>query len=78
MLLSGLAQMPAFTAIAPELRDLFGGRQTARTLHVICSVLLVLFVIIHLVEMILAGMFNQIRSMVFGNYEIPLEQPKET
>ena len=78
MLLSGLAQMPAFTAIAPELIDLFGGRQTARTLHVICSVLLVLFVIIHLVEMILAGVFNQIRSMIFGKYEIPLEQPKET
>ena len=35
MIISGLAQMPAFTAISPELIDLFGGRQTARTLHVI-------------------------------------------
>jgi len=26
----------------------------------------------------LAGVFNQIRSMIFGKYEIPLEQPKET
>ena len=74
MLASGFAQMPAFTAIAPELIDLFGGRQTARTLHVICSILLILFVVIHLVEMVLAGVFNQIRSMIFGTYEISLEK----
>ena len=45
MIISGFAQMPAFTAISPELIDLFGGRQTARTLHVVCSLILVLFVV---------------------------------
>ena len=77
MLLSGFAQMPAFTAISPELIDLFGGRQTARTLHVICSALLVLFVIVHLIEIILAGAFNQIRSMILGKYEIYPEKSGE-
>jgi thiosulfate reductase cytochrome b subunit len=74
MLLSGFAQMPAFTAISPELIDLFGGRQTARTLHVVCTLLLVLFVIIHLIEVFVAGAINQIRSMITGKYALPSER----
>jgi thiosulfate reductase cytochrome b subunit len=78
MIFSGFAQMPAFTAISPELIDLFGGRQTARTLHVICSVALVLFIVIHLVEVMVAGAINQIRSMVTGKYEVPAEISEES
>ncbi|NKB35084.1 MAG: DUF4405 domain-containing protein [Pseudomonadales bacterium] len=70
MIISGFAQMPAFTAISPELIDLFGGRQTARTLHVVCSLLLVVFVIVHLLEMFIAGAVNQLRGMIIGKYEI--------
>jgi thiosulfate reductase cytochrome b subunit len=77
MLVSGLAQMPAFTAIAPELIDLFGGRQTARTLHVISTVLLLLFVIVHVVQVFVAGAVNQIRSMITGNYVLPSEEKNE-
>jgi thiosulfate reductase cytochrome b subunit len=73
MLISGLAQMPAFTAISPELIDLFGGRQTARTLHVVCTVLLLLFVIVHVIEVFVAGALNQIRSMITGKYLLPGE-----
>lgn len=74
MLLSGFAQMPAFTAISPELIDLFGGRQTARTLHVVCTLLLVLFVVIHLIEVFVAGAVNQIRSMITGKYALESER----
>lgn len=74
MFFSGLAQMPAFTAIWPELIDLFGGRQTARTLHVVGTVLLVLFVIIHVIEVFIAGAFNLLRSMITGNYALPTEK----
>lgn len=74
MIISGFAQMPAFTAISPELIDLFGGRQTARTLHVFCSILLVLFVIVHLMQMIIAGTLNQLRAMIIGEYKITPEQ----
>ena len=79
MIASGLAQMPAFTAISPELIDLFGGRQTARTLHVVCTVLMILFFIIHLVQVFAVGAKNQVRAMITGNYERPeseLEIPK--
>ena len=77
MIISGFAQMPAFTAISPELIDLFGGRQTARTLHVVCTVLLTLFVIVHLVEVMVAGAVNQVRSMIIGKYEVSTEISEE-
>ena len=73
MIISGFAQMPAFTAISPELIDFFGGRQTARTLHVVCSLLLVLFVVVHLVQMVVAGALNQLRGMIIGKYKITQE-----
>ena len=73
MILSGLAQMPAFTAISPELIDLFGGRQTARTLHVICMLWMILFLVVHVVEVFVAGAVNEIRSMITGKYVVPKE-----
>lgn len=76
MIVSGLAQMPAFSAIAPDLIDLFGGRQTARTLHVLATLLLLLFVIVHLVEVFVAGAVNGVRSMITGKYVLPEEKEK--
>ncbi len=76
MFLSGIAQMPAFTAIWPELIDLFGGRQTARTLHVVATVLLVLFLIVHVAEVFVAGVRNQMRAMITGKYQISAEEGK--
>ncbi len=76
MFFSGLAQMPAFTAISPELIDLFGGRQTARTLHVVATLLLVLFVVLHVIEVFVGGAVNGIRSMITGNYLLPTEEDK--
>ena len=73
MILSGLAQMPAFTAISPELIDLFGGRQTARTLHVVCMLWMILFLVVHVVEVFVAGAVNEIRSMITGKYLVPKE-----
>jgi thiosulfate reductase cytochrome b subunit len=68
MLISGLAQMPAFSAIAPWLIDLLGGRQSARTLHVACTVLLLLFVAVHVLRVVVAGPVNEIRAMITGWY----------
>jgi thiosulfate reductase cytochrome b subunit len=76
MLATGLAQMPAFNAISPGLIDLFGGRQTARTLHVIATVLLVSFVVIHVVEVFVAGAVKEIRSMITGRYVLPRRSEK--
>jgi thiosulfate reductase cytochrome b subunit len=73
MLLSGLTMSPAVTAAAPFLFDLFGGRQSARTMHFIVANLLVLFVLVHVLEMLIAGAFNGMRSMITGRYVVLLD-----
>jgi thiosulfate reductase cytochrome b subunit len=71
MVLTGLAMSPGFDAIAPWLLDVLGGRQSARSLHFICANLIVLFVIVHVVEVFLAGVVNEIGSMITGRYALP-------
>ena len=74
MVLTGLTMSPGFNAIFPWLLDLFGGRQSARSLHFISAALILLFVIVHLVEVMLAGPINEIRSMLNGWYRIPQDR----
>ena len=50
MLLTGLAMSPGMDAAFPILIDMFGGRQTARTIHFISVTGIVLFVVVHLVR----------------------------
>jgi thiosulfate reductase cytochrome b subunit len=76
MLLSGLAMSPAVTAAMPFLFDLFGGRQSARTIHFIVADLLVLFVLVHIIQVIIAGAFNNMRAMITGRYAILPETGK--
>jgi thiosulfate reductase cytochrome b subunit len=71
MLLTGLSMSPGFNAVAPWLVDLFGGRQSARTLHFLTAMLLVLFIVIHLVMVLLAGPLNELRSMITGRFVVP-------
>jgi thiosulfate reductase cytochrome b subunit len=71
MVLTGLTMSPGFDAFLPWLIDLFGGRQSARSIHFISASLIVLFVIVHLTEVVLAGPINEIRSMLTGRYRIP-------
>lgn len=73
MVATGLTMSPGVDAAAPWLLDLFGGRQSARTLHFIFASLIVLFVVVHLTEVILAGPLNEIGSMLTGRYRLPQE-----
>jgi thiosulfate reductase cytochrome b subunit len=73
MILTGLTMSPGFNAIAPWMLTVFGGRQSARTLHFILANFLVLFVIVHLVMVVLAGVWNELRSMITGIYVIKHE-----
>lgn len=73
MLLSGLTLSPALDAALPFLPDLFGGRPTARTVHFITATLLVLFVLVHVVMVLVSGVFNNLRSMITGRYAIDKE-----
>jgi thiosulfate reductase cytochrome b subunit len=74
MVLSGLTMSPAVTAAAPVLFDLFGGRQSARTLHFITANLLVLFVLVHVLQVLVSGAFNRMRAMITGRYVIRPER----
>jgi thiosulfate reductase cytochrome b subunit len=74
MVLTGLTMSPAVTAVLPFLFDLFGGRQSARTIHFITANLLVLFVAVHVIEVVLSGAFNLMRSMITGRYAIRPER----
>ena len=70
MILTGLSMSPSFNAAAPWLLDVFGGRQTARTIHFAAMVLLVLFVLVHILMILLAGPLNELRSILTGWYRI--------
>jgi len=70
MVATGLTMSPGFNAAAPWLLDLFGGRQSARSIHFICASLLVLFVAVHLAMVMASGLFNNLRSMITGRYAI--------
>ncbi len=71
MVATGLSMSPGIDAFARWLPDLFGGRQSARTLHFLFASAIVLFIVIHLVEVVLAGPWNEVRSMVTGRYAVP-------
>ncbi len=66
VVVSGLAMSPAITAALPFLLDLFGGFQSARTIHFFAFVVLVLFVVIHVVMVMRSGFKRQIRGMTIG------------
>ena len=73
MVATGLTMSPGVDAAATWLLDLFGGRQSARTLHFAFASLIVLFVLVHLTEVVLAGPLNEVRSMITGRYAVPPE-----
>jgi thiosulfate reductase cytochrome b subunit len=73
MILTGLTMSPAFDATFPQLLILFGGRQSARSIHFLCAMGLLAFIIVHLVMVLLAGPINEIRSMITGWFRIPPE-----
>ena len=75
MIVTGIAQSPGITAAAPVLLDLFGGRQSARSLHTIGTVVLVLFVVVHVLEVVAGGAFNRIRSMITGKFAMSKGAP---
>ena len=63
---SGLAMSPAITAAYPFLSGIFGGFQSARTIHFFAFVVLVLFLLVHVVMVVMSGFKRQMRAMTFG------------
>jgi thiosulfate reductase cytochrome b subunit len=73
LVVTGLTMSPALDAAFPFLVDALGGRQTARTIHFICALTLVCFAIIHVLMVLLSGVWNNMRSMITGWYVIKPE-----
>lgn len=75
MLLTGLAMSPGMDAAFPFLLDMFGGRQSARSIHFIAASGIVIFVVVHLVMVLITGVWNNLRSMITGRYVVePAEE----
>lgn len=70
MIATGLTMSPTMNSAWPWLLDVFGGRQSARTIHFICAFLLVGFFIIHLLLVLVSGVINNMRSMTTGGYVV--------
>ena len=66
MIWTGLAMSFGFTAAFPATTRLLGGHQTARTLHFLTTILLVLFLLVHIAMIVLAGFRNRMRAMITG------------
>ncbi|MBV9329919.1 MAG: cytochrome b/b6 domain-containing protein [Alphaproteobacteria bacterium] len=70
IVLTGLTMSPTMDSAFPFLPILFGGRQTARTIHFLCAFSFVGFFLVHIVMVVLSGTWNNLRSMITGRYAI--------
>ena len=74
LILTGLTLSPAMDAAWPWLLDIFGGRQSARSIHFIACWLVMAFIVVHILLVLLAGPVNEIRSMITGRWRVPHER----
>jgi thiosulfate reductase cytochrome b subunit len=67
MIWTGLAMSPGFTSAFPLTVTVFGGQQSARTIHFFITLLLTLFVVVHVAMVALAGFTSRMRAMITGH-----------
>ncbi len=70
MVATGLTMSPWMDAAWPWLLDVFGGRQSARTIHFLTAFAFVGFFLVHILMVLLSGPWNNLRSMITGRYRI--------
>jgi thiosulfate reductase cytochrome b subunit len=63
---TGLAMSPAFVSVFPATVNVLGGQQSARTLHFFVTLALVLFLLVHVGMIFLAGFWSRMRAMITG------------
>lgn len=69
MIVSGMAISPGMDAAWPFLTDIFGGRQSARSIHFICAWAIVAFLVVHVALVLLSNPVRQLRDMITGGGE---------
>jgi thiosulfate reductase cytochrome b subunit len=65
---TGLAMSPAVTSVVPAVVTVFGGQQSARTIHFFAAGALGLFVLLHVALVWRTGFTAQVRAMVVGRH----------
>jgi thiosulfate reductase cytochrome b subunit len=70
VVLMGWALSPRLDTVIPGWVNLFGGRQSARTLHFVAAWALVAFLLVHVFEVLVSGLYNNVRSMITGRYVV--------
>lgn len=70
IVLAGWAMSPWLDSLWPGWVGVFGGRQSARSVHFIVAWLLVAFVVVHVFEVLISGAWNHMRSMITGRFRI--------
>lgn len=73
MVWTGLAMSFGFDAVFPLGVRLLGGHQTARSLHFVVTILLTLFLLVHVVMLFVAGFRSRMRAMITGRATSPME-----
>ena len=66
MIWTGLAMSPAFVSAVPAAVTVFGGQQSARTIHFFLTIVLFGFLLVHIGMVWLAGFRNRMRAMITG------------
>jgi len=69
MIWTGLAMSPAVTAALPFVVTVLGGQQSARTIHFVVTIALLVFLAVHIGMVILAGFKKRMRAMITGQQE---------
>ncbi len=70
VILTGLAMSPGMDAAWPFLDALWGGRQSARSVHFLAMAGIAGFLILHLVLVLLSGPIRQVGAMITGRMTI--------
>jgi thiosulfate reductase cytochrome b subunit len=70
---TGLAMSPAFVSAFPATVNVLGGQQSARTLHFFVSLSLLLFLLVHIVMVCIAGFRSRMRAMITGRIVTHME-----
>jgi thiosulfate reductase cytochrome b subunit len=75
MVWTGLAMSPSITSVFPALVEIFGGQQSARTIHFLIAILLILFLAIHVIMVYRAGFRSRVGAMIGSAHEQTILAP---
>lgn len=77
IVITGLCMSPRMDTVMEPVLQVLGGRQSARSIHFLVATAFVLFIVIHLFEVIVTGPINNLRSMITGYFRYQPDKPDQ-